>query len=34
VVSRVRELVKKVPPRIERWDLNEAVGEAMALTRP
>ncbi|MFL9922435.1 PAS domain S-box protein [Paraburkholderia fungorum] len=29
VVSRVRGLVKKVPPRIERWDLNEAV----ALTR-
>jgi C4-dicarboxylate-specific signal transduction histidine kinase len=34
VVSRVRALVKKVPPRIERWDLNEAVGEVVALTRP
>jgi len=33
VVSRVRGLVKKVPPRIERWDLNEAVGEVVALTR-
>jgi PAS domain S-box-containing protein len=34
VVSRVRALVKKVPPRIEHWDLNEAVGEVVALTRP
>jgi two-component system sensor kinase FixL len=34
VVSRVRGLVKKVPPRIERWDLSEAVDEVVALTRP
>jgi two-component system sensor kinase FixL len=34
VVSRVRGLVKKVPPRIEHWDLNEAVGEVVALTCP
>ncbi|WP_246258149.1 sensor histidine kinase, partial [Pararobbsia alpina] len=33
VVNRVRGLVKKAPPRIERWDLNEAVGEVVALTR-
>jgi PAS domain S-box-containing protein len=34
VLGRVRALVKKVPPRIERWDLNDAVGEVLALTRP
>jgi two-component system, LuxR family, sensor kinase FixL len=33
VVSRVRRLVKKVPPRIEHWDLTEAVDEVVALTR-
>ena len=34
VLSRVRSLVKKAPPRIELWDLNDAVGEVVALTRP
>ncbi|CAB3769993.1 Adaptive-response sensory-kinase SasA [Paraburkholderia solisilvae] len=34
VVSRVRALFRKVPPRIERWDLNESIGEAATLTRP
>ncbi|MEA3128121.1 MAG: hypothetical protein QOD67_5140 [Caballeronia sp.] len=34
VVSRVRALVKKVPPRIELWDLNGAVVEVVALTHP
>ncbi|MEX3950747.1 sensor histidine kinase [Paraburkholderia sp. EG287B] len=33
VLARVRSLVKKAPPRSERWDMNEAVKEATVLTR-
>jgi PAS domain S-box-containing protein len=34
VVNRIRELVRKVPPRIDRWDLHAAIGEVVALTHP
>ena len=34
VLARVRDLVKKVPPRIERWDLNDAVRDVAELVRP
>jgi PAS domain S-box-containing protein len=34
VLNRIRELVKKVPPRIERWDLHAAISEVVGLTRP
>jgi PAS domain S-box-containing protein len=33
VLSRIRELFKKAPPRKERLDLNEAVREVVVLTR-
>jgi C4-dicarboxylate-specific signal transduction histidine kinase len=33
VVSRIRDLVKKAPPRMEPLDLNEAIGEVIELTR-
>ncbi|MGF6266979.1 two-component system sensor kinase FixL [Paraburkholderia youngii] len=33
VLARVRSLVKKAPTRAERWDINEAVDEVIALTR-
>jgi len=33
VLSRIRELFKKAPPRKERLDLNEAVREVIGLTR-
>ncbi|MGF6702418.1 two-component system sensor kinase FixL [Paraburkholderia sp. MM5496-R1] len=33
VIARVRSLVKKAPTRAERWDVNEAVDEVIALTR-
>jgi len=33
VIGRIRELVKKVPPRRERLDINEAVLEVIELTR-
>ena len=33
VLGRVRALVKKVPPRIESLDLNDVIGEVVALTR-
>ena len=34
VLARVRDLVKKVPPRIGRWDLNDAVRDVAELVRP
>jgi two-component system, LuxR family, sensor kinase FixL len=34
VLQRIRDLVKKVPSRIERWDLHDAIGEVVALTHP
>jgi two-component system sensor kinase FixL len=34
VLDRIRALVNKAPPRIERWDLTDAIGEVLALTRP
>ncbi|MEM5325009.1 ATP-binding protein [Paraburkholderia sp. JHI2823] len=33
VLARVRSLVKKAPPRLERWNLNEAAKEVTALTQ-
>lgn len=33
VVGRIRALIKKAPPRRERFDLNEAVRDVIALTR-
>jgi C4-dicarboxylate-specific signal transduction histidine kinase len=33
VVSRIRNLVKKAPPRMEPLNLNEAIGEVIELTR-
>ena len=33
VVGRVRELVKKAPPRKDRLDLNTAIREVIELTR-
>ena len=33
VVSRIRDLVKKAPPRMEPLSLNEAIGEVIELTR-
>ena len=34
MLARVRDLVKKVPPRIEKWDLNDAVRDVAELVRP
>jgi C4-dicarboxylate-specific signal transduction histidine kinase len=33
VVSRIRDLVKKAPPRMEPLHMNEAIGEVIELTR-
>ncbi|CAB3809157.1 Adaptive-response sensory-kinase SasA [Paraburkholderia ultramafica] len=33
VVRRIRELIKKAPPRKEPFDINEAIREVIALTR-
>ncbi|WP_429410861.1 PAS domain S-box protein [Paraburkholderia sp. WSM4174] len=33
VIGRIRELIKKAPPRKERMDLNEAIREVIELTR-
>ena len=33
ILSRIRALVKKVPPRKDRLDMNEAILEIIALTR-
>ena len=33
VLARVRSLVRKATPRVERWDMNEAVDEVISLTR-
>lgn len=33
VLSRIRALVKKAPPCRDRWDLNEAIREVIALTQ-
>jgi C4-dicarboxylate-specific signal transduction histidine kinase len=33
VIDRIRALVKKVPPRRDRSDINEAIGEVIALTQ-
>jgi C4-dicarboxylate-specific signal transduction histidine kinase len=33
IVGRVRDHIKKAPPRMEAFDLNEAVREAIALVR-
>ena len=34
VVDRVRELIKKAPPRKDNLDINEAIDEVIVLTRP
>jgi PAS domain S-box-containing protein len=33
VIARIRAVVSKAPPRMTRFDLNEAVGDVIALTR-
>jgi signal transduction histidine kinase len=33
VIGRIRDLVKKAPPRKDRVDINEAIGEVIELTR-
>ncbi|MGO4764942.1 AAA family ATPase [Cupriavidus sp. 2KB_3] len=33
VLGRIRQLIKKAPPRKERVDINQAIGEVVALTR-
>ena len=33
IVGRMRDQIKKAPPRRERFDLNKAVGEAIAMVQ-
>src|SRR5215471_20185167 len=33
VISRIRDLVRKVPPRKDRLEINEAIREVIELTR-
>jgi C4-dicarboxylate-specific signal transduction histidine kinase len=33
VISRVRDLIKKAPPRRDRWEINAAIREVIELTR-
>jgi C4-dicarboxylate-specific signal transduction histidine kinase len=33
VVGRIRDLTKKTPPRVERMEINAAIGEVIELTR-
>lgn len=33
IISRIRDLVKKAPPRRDRWDINGAIREVIELTR-
>jgi len=33
VIGRIRDLIKKVPPRVDRLDINDAIREVIELTR-
>src|SRR5262249_58221915 len=33
VIGRIRDLIRKAPPRNDRLEINEAIGEVVALTR-
>jgi C4-dicarboxylate-specific signal transduction histidine kinase len=32
VISRIRDLIKKAPPRRDRWEINEVIREVIGLT--
>jgi len=33
IISRVRDLIKKAPPRVDRFDINGAIREVIGLSR-
>jgi C4-dicarboxylate-specific signal transduction histidine kinase len=33
IIGRIRDLIKKAPPKKDRFDMNEAIGEVIILTR-